>query len=69
MGHYARTQTKPTFYHVLPPFLLCLFHIHSRLNEGFTKFLERKIVGRRRGEKMVDFGYIGKSKHVQVNSC
>lgn len=33
-----------------------------RLNEGFTVFLERKILGRRKGEKMVDFAYIGKSK-------
>ncbi|XP_015767938.1 PREDICTED: leukotriene A-4 hydrolase-like, partial [Acropora digitifera] len=32
---------------------------HFWLNEGFTVFLERKILGRRRGEKMVDFGYIG----------
>lgn len=32
---------------------------HFWLNEGFTVFLERKILGRRRGEKMVDFYYIG----------
>jgi len=32
------------------------------LNEGFTVFLERKILGRRKGAKMVDFAYIGKSK-------
>ena len=30
-----------------------------RLNEGFTVFLERKILGRRKGKKMVDFSYIG----------
>ena len=33
-----------------------------RLNEGFTVFLERKILGRRKGAKMVDFAYTGKSK-------
>lgn len=32
---------------------------HFWLNEGFTVFLERKILGRRKGEKMVDFAYIG----------
>lgn len=37
-----------------------------RLNEGFTVFLERKILGRRKGEKMVDFAYIGKTK-LKVN--
>ena len=33
-----------------------------RLNEGFTVFLERKILGRRKGAQMVDFAYIGKSQ-------
>lgn len=32
---------------------------HFWLNEGYTVFLERKILGRRKGEKMVDFAYIG----------
>lgn len=32
---------------------------HFWLNEGFTVFLERKILGRRKGAKMVDFAYIG----------
>lgn len=36
-----------------------------RLNEGFIVFFERKILGRRKGEKMVDFVYIGKLKLVK----
>lgn len=39
-----------------------LWVLYCRLNEGFTVFLERKILGRRKGAKMVDFAYIGKSK-------
>ena len=37
------------------------FYLHChRLNEGFTVFLERKVIGRMSGEKMRQFDYVGK---------
>ena len=42
------------------------FCFFCRLNEGFTVFLERKILGRTKGEKMVDFAYIGKAKQTHL---
>ena len=45
---------------------LLTYLVPCRLNEGFTVFLERKILGRRKGEKMVDFAYIGKTE-LKVN--
>ena len=35
-----------------------------RLNEGFTRFLERKILGRMKGEQLSQMSYLGETKRV-----